>query len=73
MKCFFNKYFELVKDVTADQVKENLRKQGKSLRQFCTEKDLPYKTAVAVLNGSNKGHFGEAHRVAVALGIKEAA
>lgn len=59
--------------MTPAKVKENLRKRGKSLRQFCDEKGLPYKTAVAVLNGSNKGHFGKAHDVAVALGIKEAA
>ncbi|BEV09340.1 DNA-binding protein [Methylophilus sp. DW102] len=59
--------------MTPAKVKENLRKKGISLRQFCTEKNLPYKTAVAVLNGSNKGHFGKAHEVAVALGLKEAA
>lgn len=59
--------------MTPEKVKENLRKQGKSLRQFCTEKGLPYNNTCAVLNGVNKGHFGKAHEIAVALGLKEAA
>lgn len=59
--------------MTPEKVKENLRKQGKSLRQFCIEKGVPYQTACAVLNGANKGNFGKAHEAAVALGLKEAA
>lgn len=59
--------------MTPQKVKENIRKQGKSLRQICTEKGLPYQTALAVLNGTNKGNFGKAHEVAVAFGLKEAA
>ncbi|MEO7343221.1 MAG: DNA-binding protein [Methylotenera sp.] len=59
--------------MTPEQVKENLRKEGKTLRQLCIEKSLPYRTAQALLNGTNKGYYGEAHRVAVELGLKEAA
>lgn len=59
--------------MTPEKIKENLRKQGKTLSQLCLEKSLPYRTAQALLNGTNKGNYGEAHRVAVELGLKKAA
>ncbi|NOT66384.1 MAG: DNA-binding protein [Methylotenera sp.] len=59
--------------MTPTQVKANLAKQGKTLRQHCEEININYRTAQSVLNGIGRGKYGESHRAAVALGLKEAA
>ncbi len=59
--------------MTPDQVKKKLDRQGKTIKQYSEENDLNYRTVLCVLNGVNKGRRGEAHRVAVALGLKKAA
>lgn len=59
--------------MTLDQVKKRLEKEGKSYKQFAAENNLNYRTLLCVLNGVNKGKRGEAHRAAVALGLKEGA
>lgn len=59
--------------MTPEQVKANLVKQGKTLTQWARENNINYRTAQAVLGGTNRGRHGEAHRAAVALGLKEAA
>lgn len=59
--------------MTPQEVKEKLRKEGKTQVDLAKEVGCNYRTLHAVLNGMNKGHRGEAHRVAVALGLKEAA
>lgn len=56
--------------MTLDQVKRKLEKEGKSFKQFAQENNLNYRTVLCVLNGVNKGKRGEAHRAAVALGLK---
>lgn len=62
-----------VKVSTPEQVRENLVKQGKTLMQWAKEENINYRTAQAVLSGTSRGRHGEAHRAAVALGLKEAA
>lgn len=59
--------------MTPKQVKEKLLKEGKTQVALAKELGCSYRTLHAVINGMNKGHRGEAHRVAVALGLKEAA
>lgn len=59
--------------MTLDQVKKRFEREGKTLKQFSIEKGLNYRTVICVMNGVNKGKRGEAHRVAVALGLKEGA
>lgn len=56
--------------MTLDQVKKKFDKEGKTLKQFAEEHSLNYRTVICVMNGVNKGRRGEAHRVAVALGLK---
>ncbi len=56
--------------MSPDQVKKKLEKEGKSFKQFAKEHGLNYRTVLCVLNGVNKGRRGEAHRAAVALGLK---
>lgn len=59
--------------MTPEKAKEKLIKKGKTIRQVSEELGIEYRTVQAVLNGTNKGRYGAAHRAAVALGIKEAA
>ncbi len=56
--------------MTPQQAKEKLRKKGITAADFAKEKGLNYRTVIAVLNGVNKGRNGEAHKCAVALGLK---
>lgn len=55
------------------QAKEKLRKMGVSTKQWAKENGFDYSITINVLNGANKGYRGQAHKVAVALGIKETA
>lgn len=57
--------------MTPEQVKAKLNKEGKTLTQWAKENGIKYRTAQAVLAGTNRGRHGEAHRAAVALGLKE--
>lgn len=56
--------------LTLEQVKKKFEREGKTLKQFAEEHQVNYRTVIAVMNGVNKGRRGEAHRVAVALGLK---
>lgn len=55
---------------TPQAAKEELRQRGETIKSFADENGFPYRTVQAVLSGTNKGHHGEAHKVAVALGLK---
>jgi len=59
--------------MTPAKVKASLEKQGKTLKQWATENKVDYRAAQAVLSGTSRGRHGEAHRAAVALGLKEVA
>jgi len=56
--------------VTAAQARARLRQEGKSFKQFADENNINCGTLYAVLHGHNKGYRGNAHRAAVALGMK---
>jgi gp16 family phage-associated protein len=57
--------------MTPEEAKQNLADIGVTAVDFAKNHNLKYRTVVAVLNGTNKGRYGEAHRVAVALGLKQ--
>lgn len=57
---------------TLEQVKKKFEKEGKTFKEFAAQNNLNYRTVLCVVNGVNKGKRGEAHRVAVALGLKQA-
>lgn len=44
---------------------------GITVAAWCTANNFDYCTAIDVLHGRRAGHHGEAHRVAVALGVKQ--
>ena len=56
---------------TPAQAKAWLDSLGKTVKEFADENQLDPATTYQVLAGTKKGRNGEAHRVAVALGIKE--
>lgn len=52
------------------QKRAELRAHGINLREFCEERGVSYQAAREVLTGKAKGYRGEAHKAAVALGLK---
>lgn len=56
--------------MTAQHFKATLRRQGKTIRQWAAEHGYPAGAVYRVLNGVDKAHFGRAHDIAVAAGIK---
>lgn len=56
---------------TPAQAKEWLESQGKTVKAFAKEHGVDQFTTYQVLAGTKKGKRGEAHRIAVLLGIKE--
>ncbi|PZR76207.1 MAG: DNA-binding protein [Stutzerimonas stutzeri] len=55
------------------KAKEALQAKGITLREFAQRGGYTYRTVSEVVRGVNKGLYGEGHRVAVALGLKETA
>jgi len=53
--------------------REALRAQGVTVREWAEQHGFPERAVRAVLSGHNKGNYGQSHRIAVALGIKERA
>lgn len=56
--------------MTAPRFKSNLRKQGKTIRQWAEENGFPAWAVYRVLNGVDKASYGRAHDIAVKAGIK---
>lgn len=57
--------------MTLNEVKEEFRKKGITRKEWAKKNGLNYRAVISVMNGTNKGEYGEAHRAAVALGLKE--
>ncbi|HEY0288018.1 MAG TPA: DNA-binding protein [Pseudomonas sp.] len=55
---------------TAAQAKAWLEQQGKSVQEFARENNVDPATTYQILSGRKKGRRGEAHKVAVLLGMK---
>lgn len=56
---------------SSEEVREELRRRGKTVPQLAKEIGFPLRNVRAVLYGHCKGHRGQAHQIAVALGMKE--
>ena len=56
---------------TADQVRAELRAQGKSIEQWAREKGFPSTAVRNALTGRVKGLYGQGHTIMVALGMKD--
>lgn len=51
---------------------ERLRRQGLSVPKWSELNGFNVRAVRAVLYGQNKGNYGTSHKIAVALGMKEA-
>ena len=56
--------------MTVQRFKAWLRSQGKTINQWAEENGFPPLAVYRVLNGVEKAHFGRAHDIAIAAGIK---
>ena len=58
--------------MTPEEAKQKLIDSGVTAAEYARANNFKYTQVVAVLNGTNKGRYGEAYRIAVALGLKGA-
>lgn len=56
--------------MTPKQIKDRLRQQGKTITQWAEEHGYSREHVYRVLNGVDKAHYGRAHEIAVAIGLK---
>jgi len=54
-----------------EEARADLVRRGKTVREWAREHGVHEKTVYEVLAGRKQGRYGEAHRVAVLLGIKD--
>lgn len=59
--------------MTPDQIKKNLREQGKTITDWARERGYSRVEVYRVLNGQSKAYYGKAHAIAVELGLKQKA
>lgn len=59
--------------ITLMRARQKLREKGLTVREWADSHDFPLHAVRAVLYGRNKGNFGQAHKIAVALGVKDIA
>jgi len=58
--------------IKAHKAKDKLTKKGQTVKAWAMEHGFKLGSVHAVLSGHNKGKFGESHRIAIALCIKDA-
>lgn len=56
--------------LTPDQIRQKLRSRGLTLTAWAKERGYDRDSVYRVLNGKDKAHYGRAHEIAVALGLK---
>ncbi|WP_310628169.1 DNA-binding protein [Limnohabitans sp.] len=56
--------------MTPEQVKQRFRQRGKTFSQWAREHGYQPQKVIRVLNGFDKGNYGQAHEIAVKLGLK---
>lgn len=56
--------------LTPEQVKARLRARGITTTAWAREHGYSPRKVIRLLNGYEKGHYGQSHEIAVALGLK---
>ena len=59
-------------DMTADQVKEKFKQEGRTFTQWASENGYTRADVYKALNGQSKNYWGKGHAIAVGLGLKKA-
>lgn len=57
--------------ITPEKLKAKFRSEGRTFKDFATERGFHYGEVVRVVNGINKARRGRGHEIAVALGLKD--
>lgn len=60
-----------VRLLSPKQAKAALERRGQSVAEWARQHDVDLATTYQVLDGKKKGKRGEAHKIAVLLGIKD--
>lgn len=58
------------KILTPDQVRQRFKLQGITQTEWAKQHGFDRRAVYRVLSGTDKGNFGQAHKIAVALGLK---
>lgn len=61
----------MAKTVRLEAIRDGLSRIGKTQSDIARELNVDFSTVQGVMSGRLKGSRGDAHKVAVALGIKE--
>lgn len=56
--------------ITPDRVRQQFRQRGETLTAWAEARGYNREAVYRVLNGKDKAHYGRAHEIAVALGLK---
>jgi gp16 family phage-associated protein len=56
--------------LTPDQVRQRFQQCGVTMKAWSEAHGYDRKAVSRVLNGADKAHYGRAHEIAVALGLK---
>ncbi|MFD1697877.1 DNA-binding protein [Halopseudomonas phragmitis] len=56
--------------LTPDQVKQRFKQRGITISGWAEEHGYRPNAVYRVLNGFDKAHYGKAHEIAIALGLK---
>ena len=57
--------------MTPEQVKANFRANGTTTAQWARDNGYRIQAVYRVLNGQEKAYYGQAHEIAVKLGLKK--
>lgn len=56
---------------TIEEVRDDFRRKGLTIRAWAAKHGVSERTTYAVISGENKGNYGKAHEIAVLLGLKD--
>lgn len=56
---------------TAEEAKSEIKKNGMTIAKWAMKNGLPPSVVYAVLKGDLQGNYGDSHKAAVLLGMKE--
>lgn len=59
-----------IRPLSPDQVRQHMRQHGVTLTRWAEEHGYPREAVYRVLSGKDKAHYGRAHDIACALGLK---
>lgn len=71
MYCNFLEEYKGIHMKTLEQVKKDFRRRGETITGWAKKNGFKPANVRAVIYGRGKGNWGESHKIAVSLGIKD--